>query len=92
MWRSESGVEPAATSPSPFWEILALLGREPGMEWLLRSPNGCTGWLGSSGQEPGGGDGVGRCSAEGVVLGGPAWCGRVKWQVGMFFLWALTPV
>ncbi|XP_021252057.1 uncharacterized protein LOC110398591 [Numida meleagris] len=62
MWRCKSGVELAALSPSPFWELLAFVGREPGMEWLLRSSSDCTGLLGSSRQEPASGDRVDELS------------------------------
>lgn len=86
MWRSESGVEPAAASPSSFWELLALLGREPGMEWLLRCPNGCAGSLGSSGQEPGGGDRVGMCGSEGSGHGGLHAVAKVSGRLACSFL------
>ncbi|XP_053797311.1 uncharacterized protein LOC128787294 isoform X2 [Vidua chalybeata] len=40
---------PAA--PSPFWSLLALLRREPGMGWLPCCPGDCTGSCGTSGLE-----------------------------------------
>ncbi|XP_064568242.1 uncharacterized protein LOC135447256 isoform X1 [Zonotrichia leucophrys gambelii] len=48
---------PAA--PSPFWSLLALLRREPGMEWLPCGPDGCAGSGGTGGLEAGSGEGAG---------------------------------
>ncbi|XP_074721031.1 uncharacterized protein LOC141941992 [Strix uralensis] len=52
-----SGVELSAAS-SPFWALLALLRREPGMEWLLRGLGDCAASWDPSGVEAGSREGA----------------------------------
>lgn len=59
-------VEPPA-APSPFWALLALLRREPGMGWLPRRLDCCAGSWGPSGAEAGGGEGAGKCGPGGLA-------------------------
>lgn len=61
--------QPAA-APSPFWSLLALLRREPGMEWLPCGPDGCSGSGGTGGLEAGSEEGAGNCALGGAGRGG----------------------
>lgn len=60
--------------PSPFWAMLALLRREPGMRWLPLAPGGCAGPGEPSGVEAGRREGAGECD-PGVLAGCVMWVG-----------------
>ena len=58
---------------SPFWALLALLRREPGMGWLPRGLGGCAGSWGPSGVEDGSRGQAGECGPGGSAV----WWGRL---------------